>query len=229
MAPPRKKARTSIGRSAPPRTRVAKATGLNHRQHRFVQEYLVDLNASQAAIRAGYSVRSAGSAASEYLAKPEIIAAIEAANAERMSKLKLTGDMVIEEMRRLAFANMQDFMSFTAEGDPYLDFSVLTREQAAALQEVTVEDYTEGRGEDARDIKRIRFKLADKRAALSDLGRYFKLWVDRTEHELVNLPPPVLNAEFPDGAPGVPPPKGVTYDADEADADATKALEAPKR
>jgi len=67
-------------------------------------------------------------------------------------------------------------------GDPYLDFSALTRDQAAALQEVTVEDYVDGRGENAREVKRVRFKLADKRAALVDLGRHLGMFKDRVEH-----------------------------------------------
>jgi len=47
---------------------------------------------------------------------------------------------------------------------------------------VTVKDYVEGRGEDAREVKRVRFKLADKRAALVDLGRHLGMFVDRHEH-----------------------------------------------
>lgn len=156
--------------------------GLNHRQRRFVQEYLIDLNATQAAIRAGYSADTAGSIGSENLTKPEIARAVETAQAERLTRTELTGDMVIAELRKIGFANMQDYMSSTEDGDPFLDFSMLTRDQAAALQEVTVEDYVEGRGEAARSVKRIKFKLADKRAALVDLGKHLKLFVER--HEL---------------------------------------------
>src|SRR6266436_360549 len=152
--------------------------GLNHRQRRFVQEYLIDLNATQAAIRAGYSADTAGSIGSENLTKPEIARAVETAQAERLARVELTGDMVIAELRKIGFANMQDYMSSTPEGDPFLDFSMLTRDQAAALQEVTVEDYTEGRGEDARNVKRVKFKLADKRAALVDLGKHLKLFIE---------------------------------------------------
>jgi hypothetical protein len=67
--------------------------------------------------------------------------------------------------------NMQDYIRIGRDGSPVLDFENLTRDQAAALQEVTVETYMEGRGENAREVKKVRFKLADKRAALVDLGR----------------------------------------------------------
>jgi hypothetical protein len=67
---------------------------------------------------------------------------------------------------------MADYMQSTDEGDPYFDFSKMTRDQAAALQEVTVEDYLDGRGDDARAVKRVKFRLADKRAALVDIARH---------------------------------------------------------
>ena len=68
------------------------------------------------------------------------------------------------------------------DGSLVLDFEILTRDQAAALQEVTVETYMEGRGKNAREVKKVRFKLAGKRAALVDLGRYHKLFTDKFEH-----------------------------------------------
>jgi hypothetical protein len=57
---------------------------------------------------------------------------------------------------------MQDYMRIGPDGDPVLDFANLTRDQAAALQEVTVESYMDGGGENAREVKKVRFKLADK-------------------------------------------------------------------
>lgn len=152
---------------------------LNEKQQRFVQEYLVDLNATQAAIRAGYSAQTARQQASRLLSDDDISAAISNAQKEVAQKHGITVDRIVSELALLGFSNMQDYMRSTPGGDPFLDFSALTREQAAALTEVTVEDYTEGRGEDAREVKRVKFKLADKRAALVDLGKHLGMFQEK--------------------------------------------------
>ena len=113
---------------------------LTPKQARFVQEYLIDLNAAQAAIRAGYSAKTARVIGHENLTKPDIAVAIEKAKAKRAERTELTSDMVVDELRKIGFANMADYMKSTPEGDPYLDFSALTPAQTAALSEVTVED-----------------------------------------------------------------------------------------
>jgi phage terminase small subunit len=155
---------------------------LRPQRARFVAEYLVDLNGTQAAIRAGYSHRTAAVMACELLRAPNVAASIDAELQARIDRTRVTADRVVEELAKLGFANMADYMRAGPGGDPYLDFSALTRDQAAALQEVTVEDYVDGRGEDARDVKRVRFKLADKRAALVDLGRHLGMFTERHEH-----------------------------------------------
>ena len=91
---------------------------------------------------------------------------------------------MVDELRKITGANMSDYMKSTPEGDPYLDFSALSRDQTAALCEVTVEDYLDGRGEDARQVKRVKFKLHDKRAALVDLGRHLGLFVEKHKHDI---------------------------------------------
>lgn len=154
---------------------------LTPKQELFVLEYLVDFNATQAAIRAGYSKRSAGTEGGRLLQKDEISAAIAEKVKQRCNKLEITAERVLQELALIGFSNMQDYMRAGPDGDPYLDFSNLTREQAAALAEVTVEDFTDGRGEDARDVRRVKFKLADKRAALVDLGKHLKLFTDKVE------------------------------------------------
>jgi phage terminase small subunit len=87
-------------------------------------------------------------------------------------------------MAKLGFANMADYMKTGPDGDPYLNFGELTRDQAAALVEVTVEDFKDGRGENTRDVRKVKFKLADKRAALVDLGKHLGMFTEKHSHEV---------------------------------------------
>jgi phage terminase small subunit len=154
---------------------------LTDKQRRFVDEYLVDLNATQAAIRAGYSQRTAGQQGDRLLKNVEVAAAVAEAQAERAKRTEITQDMVLTELAKIGFANMGNYLHATTGGDPYFDFAGLTEEQKAALVEVTVEDFTEGRGEDARDVRRVKFKLGDKRAALVDIGKHLGMFKERVE------------------------------------------------
>ncbi|MFZ7141577.1 terminase small subunit [Avibacterium avium] len=74
---------------------TSKGRGLTDKQKRFVEEYLIDLNATQAAIRAGYSEKTAYSIGQENLTKPEIQAAIQTAQNKRAERVQITQDDVI--------------------------------------------------------------------------------------------------------------------------------------
>ena len=81
---------------------------MTKKQKRFVEEYLIDLNATQAAIRAGYSPDSARDIGCENLTKPNIKAAIDRAMAERSRRTGINQDRVIQEIAKLAFLNPVD-------------------------------------------------------------------------------------------------------------------------
>lgn len=107
------------------------------------------------------------------------VSSIEAAAlAKACEKLAISKERVLGELAKLGFSNMLDYIRVTDDGDPIVDFSRLDRDTAAAVQEVVVDSYEEGRGEDARTVKRVRFKLAEKRGALVDLGKHLGLFVD---------------------------------------------------
>ena len=80
------------------------------------------MNATAAAIRAGYSRKTATEIGHENLRKPHIAAAIEQARAKRAERTELTADWVIDELRKIAGANMADYLKSTTHGDPYRDF-----------------------------------------------------------------------------------------------------------
>lgn len=86
---------------------------------------------------------------------------------------------VVSEMEKLAFSNMLDFMRINDDGQPVLDFSRMTREQAAAIAEITTDEITNPRtGEITR---RTKFKLADKKTSLDSLGRHLGMFIDRKD------------------------------------------------
>ena len=151
-------------------------TKLTRKQQAFVDEYLVDLNGTQAAIRAGYSQRSAKQLADSLLKKPHVADAVNAAILDRQDRTKITQDRVLEEMARIAFANMGDFITIDETGTPILDFSRANNVKLASVAQITQEVYMEGRGEDAVPVKKTVFKLHDKGKHLEMLGRHLGLF-----------------------------------------------------
>lgn len=112
---------------------------LTPKQERFVQEYLIDLNATQAAIRAGYNEKTAGSIGFENLKKPEIAKAIEMAKKERADRTEITQDMVVQEVWKLYKSCSvlvprivdEDERSFDCEGKPVYKLLDATNANAA--------------------------------------------------------------------------------------------------
>lgn len=164
----KKRAPVRNGTAAPKVKAEAKANGLTARQAAFVREYLVDLNGTQAAIRAGYAAGSAHVQAHGLLRDHKIAAAIDRAMSENPG---VTRARIVEELAKIAFGTMGDFMRVGDDGLGYLDLSEIGDAQKAIISELTVDEYTEGRGEEAREVKKTRIKLSDKQAALDKLTR----------------------------------------------------------
>ena len=147
------------------------------RQETFARNYVIDLNGTRAAIAAGYSEKGADVRASQLLGNSRVKRLIQQLNAKRASKLELTAEKLDEETARLAFSNMLDYIN-VQDGDGRIDLSALTRDQAAAIQEIR-EDSTGGSGDGERKlILRTTFKLADKSKNLELLYRRLGLLQD---------------------------------------------------
>lgn len=149
----------------------------NPKHERFAQELAKGRHASHAYVLVGYKP-SDGNAGKLVKKVQGRVLEITSKAAE---KTDITVQRVLNELAKIGFANMQDFMRVGSDGDPYFDFSALTRDQAAAIQEITIEDFKDGRGEDARDVRRVKFKLYDKRAALVDIGKHLGMFIERHE------------------------------------------------
>ncbi len=144
---------------------------LTPKQQTFVDEYLVDLNATQAAIRAGYSVKNAGKIGSELLQKTRIKNAIDKAMAECSRRTGITQDRVLRELAKVAFVNATDVINMddaTLKGDA-------NREDTAAIASVRVKTIPTEAGE----ITEREVKVYDKIKALELLGKHLGMFTDK--------------------------------------------------
>ncbi len=143
---------------------------LTDKQQRFVEEYLIDLNATQAAIRAGYSVQTAQEQGSRLLSNVMVSREIEKAMAERSRRTGITQDRVLNELAKIAFANAKDILDFktaTVKEDA-------SEEDLACIQSVKVKTQTSAKG----TMEERQVALYDKKAALELLGKHLGLFKD---------------------------------------------------
>lgn len=144
------------------------AKALTKKQKLFCEEYLIDLNATQAAIRAGYSPETAGAIGAENLKKPQIQKAIARAMADRSRRTGVNADRVVMELAKIAFVNAADVI----DADDATLKADAADEDLAAVQSVKVKTF----GEDGVERE---IKLADKIKALELLGRHLGMFNDR--------------------------------------------------
>lgn len=150
---------------------------LTDKQSRFIDEYLVDLNATQAAIRAGYSKAAAASIGSENLSKPEIQAELSKRQLDRQERTQVTQDRVVEELARLAFSDLRSL--FKPDGTMKQPRE-LTAKEAACLSSIECFEKFEGAGEGRKQAGTVvKVRLWDKLAALDKLGRHLGMWTER--------------------------------------------------
>jgi phage terminase small subunit len=151
------------------------------RYEAFAREYVVDLNGKRAAIAAGYAEASAEVKASQLLRIAKCRALINALLSKRASKLEVKAEHVVEEISRLAFSNLHDYIRIDGDGQADIDLSALTRDQAAAISEFIV-DTTGGTGDgERRKVLRTKIKLVDKTKNLELLCRHLGMLNDRLQ------------------------------------------------
>ena len=146
--------------------------GLTPKQRKFVAEYLVDLNATRAAIRAGYSEKTADRIGPELLGKTCVREAVEAAQKRREKRTEITQDRVLNELARVAFGNSRAVMSWGPGGLVLRNSDELTEDEAALVSEV--------RETTTKDGGSMALKTHDKMKALELLGMFDKKQEDQS-------------------------------------------------
>ena len=153
---------------------------LTPKRRRFALEFLVDLSAKEAAIRAGYPARSAKQIGHELLLVPEVRRLIETAQARLRDKTELSVERVVEELRRIAFGDLRALFDEHGHLRPLRD---LPEEVAAMLASVKVVTRPVAGGQKG-DVEYVHeIKAWDKPRALETLARHLGMLLDRTKLE----------------------------------------------
>ena len=145
---------------------------LNRRQSIFAAEYLIDLNATQAAIRAGYSARTAYSTGQRLLNHVEVIAKVSRLIEARAVRTEVSAERVVLELARVAFGDIRSIVQ-VVEGEVVVKPSAeWTRDEAATVAEV------------AQTRQGIRVKTHPKLQALEALAKHLGMYVTRLDLNL---------------------------------------------
>ncbi|MFD5022301.1 terminase small subunit [Paenibacillus sp. NPDC058367] len=146
-------------------------SGLTAMQQLFVKEYLVDLNATQAAIRAGYSANTATEQSSRLLANVKVQKAVQEAMARREKRTDITAERVLSELGKIAFSDLNAFIEVSEDGK--ITVKPSNQLDGTVLSEISESITTNGRTR--------KVKLHDKMKALELIGRHLAMFTDKQE------------------------------------------------
>lgn len=153
-------------------TEAEEKKGLTPKQERFCQEYVVDFNATQAAIRAGYSKKTAKSIGQENLTKPDLREFVAELQKALQKATGIDAQRVINEYVKVGFSNIKAFLE---EGNSIRDISQLPDDVAAAVESIQSDIRHDG-GDSEGYTEKVKLKLHSKLSALNDLGKHLGIF-----------------------------------------------------
>ena len=178
---------------------------LNAKQKRFKDEYLIDLNATQAAIRAGYAEKTAYSQGQRLLKNVEVMAQIEKAMAKRSERTEITQDMVLQELAKIAFGDIRKAVRWGA--NPIDETSENADPNGLGIYPVSLVPSDEIDDDTAAAVSEVsltqtgvKLKMYDKRAALVDVGKHLGMFTDKIDHSSSDgsMSPTIIELVAPD-------------------------------
>lgn len=149
---------------------------LTPKQQRFVDEYLIDLNATQAAIRAGYSAKTAYAIGEENLRKPEIASAVSLAQARRSERTEIDSDWVLKRLAMEATADLADIIGADGVLKPIDEWPLIWRQGL-----VTGIDVQEDRQDGVKVGQTVKVKLSDRIKRIELIGKHVNVQAFREQ------------------------------------------------
>ncbi len=158
----------------------------NDQHERFCQEYIIDLNGTQAAIRAKFSEKTARSKASQLLTKVNIQDRITELQAKRAKRTEITQDRVLKELAMIGFSDLKNYINIDENTGAIIakGFNKMPKGESRVIKAIkenrAIKEDADGKKVTVYD--KIEFVLHDKMRALELIGRHLKMFVDKLEH-----------------------------------------------
>lgn len=144
---------------------------LTAKQKRFVAEYLIDLNSTKAAVRSGYSEKTADKIGPELLTKPAVQEEIERQTADQQKRTEITADRVLRQLAKQGFADITDFLEWDRDGN-------VTLKPSAEVDGTLVTEITQTVTDKGATL---RFKRTDPQKALEMIGKHLAMFTEKKE------------------------------------------------
>lgn len=168
---------------------------LNARQQRFIDEYLIDLNATQAAIRAGYSENGSTVQGTRLLANASIAAALREAMDLRAGRTGVTADKVLREYAKIGFSDIRKVTKWGSKPEPQEGETPVTDYPVELIPSDQIDDDTAAAvSEISLTSSGIKIKMHDKRAALDSIARHLGMFIET--HEIIGDPDQPVHHEI---------------------------------
>ena len=175
---------------AEPHVRVPRTRKKGRPRHRFdnqlsqtefkaVEFYMQGCGKTESMLKAGYSKTYSEHRQTHFFNREDISREVEQRRWTMKTRNNKIVDRIQDELAKIAFFNIGEVIEITEEGDVIFNYDAATMDEFAAIGEITVETYVEGRGEEAETVKRVKVKPYDKKAALDSLARIHGMFNDK--------------------------------------------------
>ena len=157
---------------------------LTARRRKVIDAYMKCFNKKQAMLEAGYSESMATTSTASVFNDPAVQTEIQRRQNLATHRSDITLDWIMKRLKDIADANVGDMIDVFSDGTARINLLKMTPELRRAITKFSVDSYTEGRGKNAQEIKRVKVDVADKLKALELLVRHLGLSKEKVAVEL---------------------------------------------
>jgi len=177
--------RSAVGRKGKGGRHLGRQPHCTPNEMKVIDEYFLNGFVKYKAFQAVYTNQSDSSSRGntwQFFTRPWVKEEIERRMKSSRQRFDVSQETLVQELAAIGFARLSNLLDVQEDGTAVVNLKNLGEAERAAISEITVDEYQEGHGEEARPVKKVKIKLHDKNAALEKLMRHMGLFKDKVEH-----------------------------------------------